>query len=469
MIMRRDDEPIAWPEPTHGNPNDSDDAARIAAGQIKPWVTVAECIDFALRTPSIFDSVEAIRQKIGIRAKRPLAPKTLARLAKGVKRYVLDAPLPFLVKVNHTARNEARDRGIERPLSAVTGKRDDALVMPFVAYAQHGGAVRPADALAHTITASRKDQNAIVVPYLVPRYGERTGQEPRTCPADHPGPTPVPTGNEGSLAAVHMMTMRNSDAPSSAADHPARTIVADGAAPTLVAAYIAQHNTDMVGHDVRKPVSTIVGNGSTQNLVAAHMLTLRGTDRRDASAEEPSRTSSTQGSHNAVVSLPLMTVYYGTDEDGALVNRPSRTETAKPRFGLVEVLANAPPFSPEYELRAREVAEFLRERGCWDGGEFVTIEVDGITLVIVDLCMRMLTPRERFNANGFPRDYIIDHGIDENGERINFTLEQQGYMCGNAVCPTEAAALIGANYRPRKVARPRRRIQPTFPLLEAAE
>jgi DNA (cytosine-5)-methyltransferase 1 len=112
MIMRRDDEPIAWPEPTHGNPNDSDDAARIAAGQIKPWVTVAECIDFALRTPSIFDSVEAIRQKIGIRAKRPLAPKTLARLAKGVKRYVLDAPLPFLVKVNHTARNEARDRGM---------------------------------------------------------------------------------------------------------------------------------------------------------------------------------------------------------------------------------------------------------------------------------------------------------------------------------------------------------------------
>jgi len=432
-------------------------------------VTVAECIDFSLPIPSIFDSAEEIRRKLGIRAKRPLVGNTLGRLAKGVKRYVLDAPNPFLIKVNHTARNEPRDRNVQRPLSAMTGKRDDALVMPYVAYAQHGGAVRPADAPAHTITASCKDQNAIVLPYLVPRYGERPGQEPRTYPPDRPGPTPVPTGNEGSLAAVHMMTMRNSGAPSSAADRPSHTIVADGAAPTLVGAYIAQQNTGLIGHDARKPVSTIIGKGSTQNLVAAHMLTLRGTNRRNASAEEPARTSSAKGSHNALVSLPLMTVYYGSDDDGAPVDQPGRTETAKPRFGLVEALADIPPFSAEHEQRAREVAEFLRAQGCWDGDEFVTIEVEGFTLVIVDLCMRMLTPRERFNANGFPRDYIIDRGIDENGQRIDFTLEQQGYMCGNAVCPTEAAALVGANYRPRKVARPRRRTERTFPLLEAAE
>lgn len=487
MVMRRDGQEIVWPEREFGNPRDVADAALIAAGTLKPWVTVAECIDFGLPAPSIFDTREAIKARHGINAKRPLAPKTLARVAKGVRRYVLDAAKAFVVKVNHTARDEVRVRDVDHPLSTAAGKRDDALVTPFITkfrtgstghlatepvhtitahasdtrgggaaplglvapvltYAQQGGASRSAEGPANTFTASPKDQNALLAPYLVPRYGERPGQEPRTSPADQPGPTPVPTGNEGSLVAVHvtrqfgnsvgcaasgpngtdtaggggksglvgvhMMTMRKSGAPSSPADAPSRTLVADGAAETVV---------------------------------AAHMVTLRGSDRRDASAAEPARTSSAQGQHDAIVSLPLMTVYYGTDDDGAPVDAPSRTETAKPRFGLVEAMAGAPPFGPEHEERAREVAAFLREHGCWDGREFVTLEIEGTTFVLVDICMRMLTPRERFTANGFPRDYVIDHGIGERGERIDLTLEQQGYMCGNAVCPTEARAIVAAN------------------------
>ncbi|MFG1370711.1 DNA cytosine methyltransferase [Xanthobacter oligotrophicus] len=509
MVMRRDGEPIVWPERAFGNPADPEEAARIAAGQMRPWVTAADNLDFSLPIPSIFDSREAIKRKLGINAKRPLAPKTGARIAKGVKRYVLDAARPFLVKVNHTARDEARDRDIGLPLTSTTGKRDDALVAPVIAYAQQGGAVRsPTDPL-HTITASQKDQNVLiapilagcggragqseprpgdapvltqtakadlclVTPYLVPRYGEREGQEPRTYPVDRPGPTPVPTGNEGSLAAVHMMTMRNSGAPCSPAEHPARTLVADGASETVIAAFVAQHNDGprcgAVGHPADTPVSTITTTGSQQGLVAAHMLTLRGSDRRDASAEEPLRTDSAKGQHHAVVSLPLMTVYYGTDEVGASVAQPLRTDTAKPRFGLVSADAAVPPFGPEHEPRAREVADFLRAHGCWDGGEVVTVEIDGTTFVIVDICMRMLTPRERYNANGFPRDYIIDHGLDEDGKVVRFTLEQQGHMCGNAVCPTEAEALVRANYVPRDVVAPRRRESAQQSLfLEAAE
>ncbi|MCX5516182.1 DNA methyltransferase [Kaistia algarum] len=527
MIMRRDGQPIVWPEREFGNPNDAADAAAISAGALRPWVTVADCLDFGLPCPSIFASVAEIRERHGVRAKRPLAPKTMSRVAKGVKRYVLDAPKPFLVKVNHTARGEARDRSAEAPAGAMTGKRDDALVTPFVtkfrqnsighpvvepahtitphasethgggaapmglvapvlAYAQQGGGIRSAEDPAHTFTASAKDQNVLLAPYLVPRYGEREGQEPRTAPADRPGPTPVPTGNEGSLAAVHMMTMRDSGAPSSPADHPGRTLVADGAAETLVAvhvqrqfgnsvggsaeapngtdtaggggksamlaaSFVAQHNTGLVGHELPKPISTIVGKGSTQQLVAASMLSLRGSDRRDAPADEPARTNSAQGQHDALVSLPLMTVYYGNEQDGEPVDTPGRTETTRDRFGLVEALAAVPPFSADHEPRARAVADFLRAEGCWDGGEFVTIEVEGVMLVLVDIGMRMLTPRERFNANGFPPGYVIDHGIDEHGNRIAFTLEQQGYMCGNAVCPTEARALVAANYIPAEI------------------
>lgn len=477
MIMRRDGEPIVWPEPTYGNPNKAADAARIATGELKPWVIAADCIDFSLPIPSIFESKAEIKRKLGINAKRPLAEKTQARIAKGVKRRVLDSGRPFVVKVNHTGRDEARDRDMGMPFTAMTGKRDDALVTPFLAYAQQGGADRPADHPAQTFTASRKDQNVIVTPilvgcggragqsgprgadepaltqtakadlcvvtpFLVPRYGERQGQEPRTYAADHPAPTPVPTGNEGSLAV----------------------------------AFLAQHNggprPGVPAHGVDEPVSTISTAGAQQQLVTAHMLTLRGSDRRDSGADEPARTSSAGGNHDAVVTLPLMTVYYGTDDDGAGVDEPCRTETAKPRFGLVSAAAAMPPFGPEHEARAREVAEFLRAHGCWDGGEFVTLDIEGATYVIVDICMRMLTPRERFTANGFPPSYIIDRGLTEDGEVIRFTLEQQGYMCGNAVCPTEAAALVAANYRPREVSAPRRRqaheAQPSL-FREAAE
>ncbi|WP_296580092.1 DNA cytosine methyltransferase [Xanthobacter sp.] len=440
IVMRRDGEEIVWPERTFGNPGDAADAGRIAAGELQPWVTAADNIDFTLPIPSIFDTRAEIKRKLGVNAKRPLAVKTGARIAKGIRRRVLDVPRPFIVKVNHTGRDEPRDREICAPLSAMTGKRDDALVAPVVAYAQQGGGDRAATAPFHTFTASAKDQNAIVVPYLVPRYGERPGQEPRSLACDRPSPTPVPTGNEGSL----------------------------------VAAFMAQHNAGprpgAPSHAVERPLSTTTTTGSQQTLVAAHMLTLRGSDRRDADAAEPTRTVSAGGNHNAVVSMPLLAVYYGSDDDGAGADVPMRTDTAKPRFGLVSADAMVPTFGPEHESRAREVAEFLRAHGCWDGGEFVTVEVDGISLVIVDVCMRMLTPRERFNANGFPPDYIIDYGLDENGEVVRLTLEQQGHMCGNAVCPPVAAALVRANYVPRelKLPGPRRAALPSL-FAEAAE
>lgn len=445
MIMRRGDEPIVWPEATHGNPSVAEDLARINAGELLPWVTAADSIDFDLPIPSIFATREEIKREYGLNAKRPLAPKTGARIAKGTARHVIEAAKAgkaFLVKVNHTARpGEARDRATDLPLTAVTGKRDDALVTP----------------------------------YLVPRYGEAPGQEPRSRAVDQPGPTPVPDGNEGSLALVCLSRQFGASIGSSA-DAPVGTVTAGGGGKTaLVAAFIAQHNsnpdgTPNPGQAADKPLSTLTVTGSQQSLVAAHMLTLRGSDRRDSSAGEPLRTQSAGGTHDALVSLPLLTAYYsggGTDADAA---EPMRTDTAKARFGLVTAEAAIPPFGREHEARAREVAEFLRSHGCWEGGEFVTIDIEGVTYVIVDICMRMLTPRERYNAQGFPRDYIIDYGIDADGSVVPFSLERQGHMCGNSVCPPEAAALVSANYRPREVqAPPRRETAQASMFLEAAE
>lgn len=513
MIMRRDGEDIVWPEPTHGNPNDAEDLARINAGELLPWVTAADSIDFSLPIPSIFDSREEIKRTMGLTAVRPLADKTQARIAKGVSRHVLNALRPYLVKVNHTARNgEARDRAADMPLTTLTLKRDDALVLPHVAYAQQGGGTREAGTPIHTITASPKDQNQVVSAFLVPRYGERAGQEPRSRAVDVPGATPVPDGNEGSLVVPVLVGCggragqsgpRPGDSPiltqtakpdlclaavslsrqfgasiGSAAVEPVGTITAGGGGKTaLLAAFVAQHNIDgrradgiNPGRDIGEPVSTITTTGAQQGLVAAHMLTLRGSDRRDSAATAPLRTQSAGGTHDAVVHLPLLTVYYGSETDGGGVTSPLRTDTVRDRFGLLSAVGAPPPFGPEHEARAREVAAFLRAHGCWDGGEVVTLDVDGTTYVIVDIRMRMLTPRERYNAQGFPRDYIIDYGVDETGAIIRFNNEQQGHMCGNSVCPPEAAALVAANYRPREVQAPRRRDTAQASMfLEAAE
>lgn len=475
MIMRRDDQPIVWPERTHGDPGKPEDAARIAAGTLKPWVTAADCIDFALPMPSIFETRKQIKARLGINAIRPLADNTEARIAKGIQRRVLHAARPFLVKVNHTGRDgEARDRDLPMPLTALTGKRDDALVAPVLAgCGGRAGQSQPRAGDAPILTQTAKADLCVVTPYLVPRYGERPGQEPRTVAVDRPGPTPVPTGNEGSLVAVHISRQFGASV-SGDAGEPIGTVTAGGGGKSaLVSAFIAQHSAGshpgQPSKSLDDPLPTITAGGAPQGLVATHMLTLRGSDRRDSGADAPVRTQSAKGTHDALVSLPLMTCYYGSDEVGGSVAEPLRTDTAKPRFGLVDTLAAVPPFGPEHEVRARQVADFLRRHGCWDGGEFVTLEVDGVALVLVDICMRMLTPRERYNANGFPRDYIIDHGIDEHGRVIPFSLEKQGHMCGNAVCPTEAAALVAANYVPREVSVPGRRpAQPSL-FLEAAE
>ena len=80
--------------------------------------------------------------------------------------------------------------------------------------------------------------------------------------------------------------------------------------------------------------------------------------------------------------------------------------------------------------------------------------------------MRMLTPRERFNAQGFRSDYVIDRGELEDGSIVPLTLEQQGRMCGNSVCPAMAEAIVAANYLPAEV--PVRGVA-SAPLLDAAE
>ncbi len=412
MIARRDGRPIVWPAVAHGPPHDPD----VIAGRKKPWWTAAEIIDWSLPCPSIFDSAAEIFDKHGVRAIRPLADATMRRIARGVVRYVLEAKKPFVVT-----------------------------------FAQQGGGNRSPDVPLHTVTASPKDQNAIVVPSFVGCVGRagqsapRGGDEPlgtQTAKADgcvvaahltkfQTGstgsglnePAPTVTANSyikkpggaapiGIVAATMVQTgygEREGQAPRALdVEKPLGTQVAGGAKHGVVAAFLAQHTAGshpgQPAKDMREPVSTITQTGSQQSVVAAHLQNMRGSDRRDAPADGPVPTLSAQGTHAAVISAFLMK-YYGTGGQWQGADEPAHTVSTKPRHGLV------------------------------------TVEIDGETFAIADIGMRMLTPRERFRAQGFPDSYIIDRR--PGGTPITATV--QGSCCGNSVCPPLAEALVRAN------------------------
>lgn len=520
MIARRDGKPIVWPAPTHGKPGTPD----VLAGKLKPWRSAAEIIDWSIPCPSIFT-----RQK-------PLAEKTLRRIAHGIMKFVVNNPSPFIVPLTHHG-SDGRSYGLDQPLPTVTGanrgemalvspyfartahgdvdkngKRrgqpchgpedpfptvtqtgDSALIVPHVTkfrngaighdmaeplatvtansfikrpggsaplgvveaklqhadfqcaacnednagtwwptcewcshehgpdaiapvitYAQQGGANRSIEDPHHTICANSKDQNCIAAAHLVHvGNGEREGQAPRAMDAEKPLGTVVAGGTKHHAVMAFMQKFATGNQPTGA-DEALQTIEGH-TKHSIITAHIEQANggprdISMPGRPADLPISTVTATGSQQRLVTSNLIKLRGTsdahiESSAASVEEPLGTISAGGTHAAEVRAFLIK-YYGNEQDGHGLDNPLGTVTVQDRFGLV------------------------------------TVTIGGEEYVIVDIGMRMLTPRELFNAQGFPADYIIDR--DARGEPITKTA--QVAKCGNSVCPPLAEALVRAQF-----------------------
>lgn len=151
----RDGRPIVWPAPTHRDPRKPElfDAA------LPPWRSAAECIDWGLPCPSIFDR------------RRPLADATMRRIAAGVARFVLQGK-PFLVGVGgRMGQGKVNTRGLDRPAPTLTTKGDAALVAPCLVQTS---------------------------------YGEREGQAPRVLDLHQPLGTVVAGGQKHGLVAAFL-------------------------------------------------------------------------------------------------------------------------------------------------------------------------------------------------------------------------------------------------------------------------
>ena len=192
-------------------------------------------------------------------------------------------------------------------------------------------------------------------------------------------------------------------------EKPLGTVVGGGVKHALVAAFLAQHNTMPnggvhAGHDARKPVSTISAKGSQQQVVTSHLVKLKGTCKDGQSVAAPAPTVTAGGLHLGEVRAFLIK-YYSEGGQWQSCKEPMHTLPTKARMGLVTT-------------------------------------VSGEQYQIVDIGMRMLTPRELARAQGFPDDYVIDRGAD--GKPL--TKTEQVRMIGNSVCPPIAKALVQANF-----------------------
>lgn len=491
VVIRFDGKPIVWPEPTHGDPHSDD----VREGRKLGWPGAYTIIDWSLPCPSIFDTKAEVWEKHRLRAVRPLAVNTMARVARGMQRYVLAAEQPFLVSLKGSGRRDssleaphptvcaegghsslispsitrfnsgATGSAIDEPLPTITansyikkpgGAAPVGMIAPVITYAQQGGAVRSAEDPLHTITASDKDQNAILVPHLSAFYGPGNGGDDRAADVSEPLRT-ITTENRHAVVVPTLVQTgygeREGQAPRSLdIGKPLGTIVAGGVKHALGAVFVAQQNNDSrrvggvnPGRGADEPLSTVTATGAQQSPVTAFIARQFGNSTGHA-IDEPLGTVTADVNKSQLVA-PYLSAYYGVDQDTPM-DEPLHTVTTKPRFGQVEALLDIPPFRPEQETRAREVADFMRSHGFWDEREFVTIEIAGQTFVIVDIGMRMLTPRELFNAQGFPPDYVIDgvwEGQGADRHFVAFPKDVQVSCCGNSVSPHPYAAIVAAN------------------------
>lgn len=348
LIARCDGKRIAWAEPTHA-PRDSE---AVKQGLKLPYHTAAECIDWSIPAQSIFER------------KKPLAENTMRRIARGIQKFVIDNPEPFIVTVNHSGEG-FRGQSTDEPLGTITAKNGYGVVVPTIMCNNTNNIGASIETPLPTVTTGNR--NYLVAPTLIQYHSETSKDEVRGQELGEPLMT-VDAAPRYALSVAHIMKNYGGGykGAGSAADAPLGTVTG------------IDHNS----------------------LVTAHIMTMR-KNMDGQPVDEPLSTVSCSGAHHAEVQAFL--VKYFSTGAAKSVNEPLDTITTKDRFALVTI----------------------------HGEEYI----------ITDIKMRMLQPRELFNAQGFPEDYIID--CDADGHP--YTKTKQVARCGNAVTPQVPAALVKAN------------------------
>lgn len=297
MIARCDGKPIIWPEPTHA-PVDSEEVNK---GLLKPYVGAYTQLDFSLPCPSIFDTSEEIKEKYGIRAVRPLAQKTMDRIARGLKKFVLDNPEPFIIQCNHGG--ERRPNDIREPMPTITGKHGYGIVEPYMVQIGQTGFTkdRSKDVREPLTTIVSKNEHCLISPTLIQYHSETSKDGVRGQTIEDPIMT-VDSSNRYGLVASFLQKYYDGGykGAGDTLENPLPTVTAWDH-NSVVTANLIQMNNHCDGRDLRDPIPTITAGDGHFGEVRAFLIKYYG---------------------------------QGTGQD---IEEPLDTVTSRDRFGLVTI------------------------------------------------------------------------------------------------------------------------------------
>lgn len=399
LVARRDGLPIVWPTPTHGDPK----SAAVRAGTLQPWRTAGtDVIDWSIPCPSIFERA------------RPLKDATLRRIARGIMKFVVNNADPFVIHLTHHGADRAAC--LDAPLATVTGanRGEQALVAAHITKFRANSVGSAADAPLHTVTAggdcarpagAAHAMGVVAATLIQTGYGERQGQAPRVPGLDKPlGTIVAGAAKHAAVTAFLAKHYGGHESPGSSLDAAIGTITTQDHHHLVTAQLVGCGGRagQSRPRDASEPTATLTSKADT-TVAVSHLVKLRGTCRDGAPADEPLHTISAGGTHHAEVRAFLIK-YYGEGGQWQDAREPLHTIPTRDRIGLVTI--------------------------------------HGEDYAIVDIGMRMLTPRELARAQGFPDSYVLDPVI--NGKPLSKSAQVR--MIGNSVCPDVATALIRANF-----------------------
>lgn len=402
LIARCDGRAIVWPERTHA-PRDS---AEVRSGKLLPWRSAAEIIDWSLPCPSIFSTKDEIHERYGISAVRPLADNTMRRIIRGVDKFTIKSGAPFIVDCNHSGGGHVTDS--QEPCKTITAKHTGGICRPILA------------PLTMTNTS-----NSVGAPVSAPMNTVRTGGGGGQMLVTTSLICIGQTGGGNRIRSLH---------------EPAPTTVSKQEA-CLVASSLIQYHTEKTesarAAGLDKPICT-VDAANRYGLTCANLVEYYG-GGRPLDVQSPLHTVT---SHEREAVVAAHVVKYKRDEVGTRPSEPLPTQTAGGVFGCCKAVLCK--IGTSERLHYWPQIRDLLNRYCGYAlgtDDLLLLSIGGVLYYIADIGLRMLSPRELYNAMGFPPDYIIDHDADGKP----YPKTQQVARCGNAVCPPMAAAVVAAN------------------------
>lgn len=440
MIARCDGKPIVWPKPTH---------SKTGADGLPRWRSAAEIIDWSLPCPSVFATKAEIMDRYGLKAVRPLAKNTMRRVIRGVDKFTIRSGKPFVVPTGYGERKGQAPRvhDIDAPVPTVVGTGKENLCKPLLApvtvtntsnsvggtvgapvhtvttagnqmlvtpslvsIGQTGGGDRIRDLREPVPTTVSKQEACLVSPSLIQYHTEQT-ESVRASGLGTPINT-VDASNRYGLTCANLVEYYTGGRPLDVQD-PMHTVTSHDR-EAVVAAHIAKYYGGVVGEKVGEPLPTVTDIDHNA-VCAAHVVKFKG-DNVGTPPSEPLQTVTASAGKERACSGGTFAV--------------CRAHLAKIRSG--DDLGHWP------EIRAL-LNEFCGYTLAED--EVLLLEIGGALYYIADIGLRMLSPRELYNAMGFPQDYIIDRDYLGN----EYKKSAQVARCGNAVCPPVASALVRAN------------------------